>query len=180
MLRYWKETALVALAFFLMASCADRDRALVAKGKAEQAAAESAVRIKVLDSTIVLQRAVLARVGETLSAQADTVERVITKLVHDTLPARVVYLPEDSSHTHPMVPLTPEKVTEYHQLESTCGRLVSTCRVFHDSAYAAFATYEKRLKEKPAAIEIKTSCMKPTLTGVVLGAAAGFAIGERR
>lgn len=170
-LKYWREVGLVALVFLLMASCADRDRALVERGQAQQ-------RAHVADSLLKVNAAQIAPVAVRIEHDTTTVLRLATRVMTDTLwRTERVYMTSDTAHERPMVPIPEGTLASYDSLAGKCTSLAHDCSTYKTYAEQRFKLYEEKLAAAPT--QVKVSCIQPTLSGTIAGAAAGFYFGRR-
>lgn len=170
-LKYWREVALVTAIFLLMAACADRDRALVERGQAQQ-------RTHVADSLLALNAAQLAPATVRVEHDTATVLRLATRVMTDTLwRSDTIFMASDTAHEHPAVPIPLTTLASHDSLAKSCTALAHDCGEYKRLAEARFKLYEEKLAVQPT--QIKVSCIQPTLLGTIAGAGAGYYFGRR-
>lgn len=170
-LKYWREVGLVALAFLLMASCNDRDRALVEKGKAEQ-------RAHVADSLLDVNWTRLDSAAMRIEHDTTTILRLAERIRTDTLwRTDTLFMPGDTAHETPMVPIPTTVLASYDSLGRACTALAHDCSTYRAYAEQRFKLYEEKLAVQPT--QIRVSCIQPTLFGTIAGAGAGYFVGRR-
>lgn len=185
--RYWREGVIVAALVFGVAMCRDRDAMLVAKGRAEAAAAQRAAQLHAADSTIAVRAAEhrrdslqLAAAEAARDASARAARAAIARW--DSAVARLaardpqLSSAADSGSAGPAGAALPAVVAAGRDLAAACSLVIRDCDIERVAAHTnaiALAGQRDAERQRGRVLEAPIPAAPRSCTGAAIGGALG-------
>jgi len=169
LLKFWKESLLVLLAVALFAMWRSREKALVAKGVAQE-------KSRVADSILKVVTPKLAKADSAVLRGTVTVTQFVDRWSTDTAwRTDTVYVAGD---TMPRIAVPVATVVRNDSTIKACNELRLDCTAFRAFANDKIAALETKLAAQPAAE--RRSCTVPMILSGLVGAVGGYTMPRSR